>query len=185
MLNDLVAGNAKAYKYPWFVDLLDGVDVTAPDVVNFNFYAEAFAAWLKQIETLNGREVSLINPALFAANPARLVDKKLFASLDGNKTKLTVHEVWYRLTEPFKYDSTVSGFGKFLRRLYDIYFLHILPWIGGLVSGEKAAYRYLPASVHNFPAPEAFSKMLSEAGFTSVRYRTLSLGLCRLYVGEN
>ena len=74
---------------------------------------------------------------------------------------------------------------SFLRRLYDIYFLHILPWIGGLVSGEKAAYRYLPASVHNFPAPEAFSKMLSEAGFTSVRYRTLSLGLCRLYVGEN
>ena len=74
---------------------------------------------------------------------------------------------------------------SFLRRLYDIYFLHILPWIGGLVSGEKAAYRYLPASVHNFPAPDAFVEMLSEAGFSSVRYRTLSLGLCRLYVGEN
>ena len=71
---------------------------------------------------------------------------------------------------------------KVLRRLYDIYFLHILPWIGGLISGEKAAYRYLPASVHNFPAPDAFAIMLSEAGFSSVRYRTLSLGLCRLYI---
>ena len=71
---------------------------------------------------------------------------------------------------------------KVLRRLYDIYFLHILPWIGGLISGEKAAYRYLPASVHNFPAPDAFARMLSEAGFSSVRYRTLSLGLCRLYI---
>ncbi|MBR4903872.1 MAG: hypothetical protein IKZ53_04310 [Selenomonadaceae bacterium] len=120
VLADLVSGNAKAYKYPWFVDFLDGIDVTAPDVVNFNFYAEAFAAWLKQIETLNGREVFLINPAMFESNPARLIDKKLFAALDGNKTALTLHEIFYRLTEPFKYDSTVKGFGKFLRRLYDV-----------------------------------------------------------------
>ena len=73
---------------------------------------------------------------------------------------------------------------RILRWFYDIYFLHILPRIGGAVSGEKAAYRYLPASVHNFPAPEAFMKMLSEAGFSSVRCRTLSLGLCRLFVGR-
>lgn len=120
VLADLVSGEAKAYKYPWFVDFLSGVDVTAPDVVNFNFYAEAFAAWLKQLETLSGREVFLINPAMFEANPARLVDKKLFAAPDGNKSKLTLHEVWYRLTEPFKFDSAVKGFGKFLRRLYDV-----------------------------------------------------------------
>lgn len=119
-LNDLISGNAKVYKHPWFVDFLDGVDLNAPDVVNFNFYAEAFAAWLKQIETLSGREIFLINPAMFESNPARLVDKKLFAALDGNKSKLTLHEVWYRLTEPFEYDSTVEGFGKFLRRLYDV-----------------------------------------------------------------
>ena len=119
VLADLVSGNAKAYKYPWFVDFLDGVDVTAPDVVNFNFYAEAFAAWLKQIETLNGREVFLINPEMFEANPARIIDKNLFAALDGNKSDLTLHEIFYRLTEPFKFDSTVKGFGKFLRCLYD------------------------------------------------------------------
>ena len=41
---------------------------------------------------------------------------------------------------------------KVLRWAYDLYFLHILPWVGGKVSGDKAAYRYLPASVHNFPA---------------------------------
>lgn len=120
VLNDLISGSTKAYKYPWFVDFLDDVDLNAPDVVNFNFYAEAFAAWLKQLETLNGREVFLINPSMFEANPARLVDKKLFAALDGNKSKLTIHEVWYRLTEPFKFDSTIAGFGKFLRRLYDV-----------------------------------------------------------------
>ncbi|MCR5833888.1 MAG: tubulin-like doman-containing protein [Selenomonadaceae bacterium] len=119
VLSDLVSGDAKAYKYPWFVDLLGGVNVTEPEAVNFNFYAEAFAAWLKQIETLNGREVFLINPSMFEANPARLLDKKLFATCDGTNSKVTLHEVWYRLTEPTKYDSTVKGFGKFLRRLYD------------------------------------------------------------------
>lgn len=119
VLNGLVSGEAKAYKFPWFVDMLDGVDVTAADVVNFSFYAETFAAWLKQIETLNGREVFLIDPTMFEANPARLTDKKLFAAIDGTQSKLTLHEVWYRLTEPFKTDSTVRGFGKFLRRLYD------------------------------------------------------------------
>ena len=119
VLTDLVSGEAKSYKYPWFVDMLDGVNVTAPDVVNFSFYAEAFAAWLKQIETLNGREIFLIDPTMFEANPARLSDKKLFAACDGIQSKVTLHEVWYRLTEPMKLDSTVNGFGKFLRRLYE------------------------------------------------------------------
>lgn len=119
VLSSLVSGEAKAYKFPWFVDMLGDVDMTAADVVNFNFYAEAFAAWLKQIETLNGREIFLIDTAMFEANPARVIDKKLFTTIDGTQSKLTLHEVWYRLTEPFKAESTVRGFGKFLRRLYD------------------------------------------------------------------
>lgn len=121
VLNDLVAGNAKIYKYPWFVDFLNdiSVDLTSKDVLNFNFYTEAFVAWLKQLETLVGRSISLINPDFFDSNPARIINKKLFSSIDGNKSDLTVHEVWYRLTEPCKYDSDVKGFGKFLRRLYD------------------------------------------------------------------
>lgn len=71
----------------------------------------------------------------------------------------------------------------FLRRCYDLYFLHVLPWIGGLVSGDKEAYRYLPASVHGFPEPEVFCGMLSKAGFADVRYKTFTLGLCRMYIG--
>ena len=118
-MSDLVAGNAKTYKYPWFVDYLEGINLTSQDVVNFNFYAEAFVAWLKQLETLDGREVFLIDSAMFESNPAKLVDKKLFSALDGNKTSLDVREVWYRLTEPCKIDSSAKGFGKFLRRLYD------------------------------------------------------------------
>ena len=71
----------------------------------------------------------------------------------------------------------------FLRRCYDLYFLHVLPWIGGLVSGDKEAYRYLPASVHGFPQPETFCGMIRKAGFTGVCYKTFTFGLCRMYIG--
>lgn len=71
-----------------------------------------------------------------------------------------------------------------LRRLYDLYFLHVLPWVGGWISGNRAAYKYLPASVHAFPAPDSFCDLMRDAGFRSVYYKTFSLGLCRMYVGS-
>ena len=73
---------------------------------------------------------------------------------------------------------------KVVRWVYDLYFLHILPWVGGSISGDRAAYRYLPASVHNFPPPDGFCRMMEEAGFRNVRCRTFSFGLCRMFVGE-
>ncbi|MBR0052598.1 MAG: bifunctional demethylmenaquinone methyltransferase/2-methoxy-6-polyprenyl-1,4-benzoquinol methylase UbiE [Bacteroidales bacterium] len=73
---------------------------------------------------------------------------------------------------------------KVVRWVYDLYFLHILPWVGGSISGDKAAYKYLPASVHNFPVPKDFCEMMEAAGFRSVRCKTFTLGLCRMYVGE-
>ena len=73
---------------------------------------------------------------------------------------------------------------RLVRWAYDLYFLHILPGIGGAVSGNRAAYKYLPASVHNFPSPSDFCGMMTEAGFRNVRCRTFSLGLCRMFVGE-
>lgn len=70
---------------------------------------------------------------------------------------------------------------RVVRWCYDLYFLHLLPWIGGKISGNKAAYQYLPASVHAFPAPELFLQMLSGAGFSETRHESLSLGLCQLF----
>lgn len=66
---------------------------------------------------------------------------------------------------------------------YKLYFLHILPFFGGLVSGNKNAYKYLPASVLNFPKPADFMSMLEKAGFQEVRQRSFTFGLCRLFTG--
>ena len=71
-----------------------------------------------------------------------------------------------------------------VRWAYDLYFSRLLPRIGGAVSGDRAAYRYLPASVHGFPAPKDFCRMMEDAGFRAVRCRTFTFGLCRMFVGE-
>ena len=73
---------------------------------------------------------------------------------------------------------------RVVRWAYDLYFTRLLPRIGGAVSGDKAAYRYLPASVHQFPSPQAFCRMMEAAGFRAVRCRTFTFGLCRMFVGE-
>ena len=73
---------------------------------------------------------------------------------------------------------------RLVRWAYDLYFTRLLPRIGGAVSGDRAAYRYLPASVHNFPSPKDFCRMMEEAGFREVRCRTFTFGLCRMFVGS-
>ena len=70
-----------------------------------------------------------------------------------------------------------------LRFLYKLYFLHILPAIGGKISGDKGAYRYLPASVLRFPKPKDFMKMMTDCGFAGVRTRSFTFGICRMYSG--
>jgi demethylmenaquinone methyltransferase / 2-methoxy-6-polyprenyl-1,4-benzoquinol methylase len=68
--------------------------------------------------------------------------------------------------------------------LYRRYFHRILPRIGALVSGDAAAYSYLPASVERFPAPEAFAALMERVGFAAVRWRRLTGGIACLHRGE-
>lgn len=72
----------------------------------------------------------------------------------------------------------------FIRWCYKLYFLKILPFIGGLVSGERSAYEYLPASVLKFPAPHKFMEIMKSAGFDHVEQTALTLGICRMYIGK-
>ena len=70
------------------------------------------------------------------------------------------------------------------RALYEFYSYKILPRIGGLVSRDKQAYEYLPASVGEFPAPEVFLEMMGQAGFGKCRARSQSFGIAQIYIGE-
>jgi demethylmenaquinone methyltransferase/2-methoxy-6-polyprenyl-1,4-benzoquinol methylase len=63
------------------------------------------------------------------------------------------------------------------RGLYFFYFRHILPVIGGLLSG----YTYLPESVRRFPPPDDFCALARSSGFRQVAWNRLSGGIVTLY----
>lgn len=73
---------------------------------------------------------------------------------------------------------------RVFRALYEFYSYKILPRIGGLVSRDKRAYEYLPASVGEFPAPEEFMAMMARAGFRNCRARSQSFGIAQIYIGK-
>ncbi len=70
------------------------------------------------------------------------------------------------------------------RALYLAYFRHVLPRLGGAVSGDTAAYRYLNQTVERFPYGDAFCRLLEDAGFREVRAFPLTFGIATLYQGS-
>jgi demethylmenaquinone methyltransferase/2-methoxy-6-polyprenyl-1,4-benzoquinol methylase len=71
-----------------------------------------------------------------------------------------------------------------LREAFGFYFHQILPRIGGIVSGSRGAYTYLPKSVEDFPDQKSLAGMMEAAGFSEVRYRNLSGGIAAMHVGD-
>lgn len=71
-----------------------------------------------------------------------------------------------------------------VRTLYQAYFHHVVPTIGGVVSGQPTAYRYLPRSVEHFPDAPEMARRMEGAGFRRVRWHPLTLGIATVHVGE-
>jgi demethylmenaquinone methyltransferase / 2-methoxy-6-polyprenyl-1,4-benzoquinol methylase len=70
-----------------------------------------------------------------------------------------------------------------VRAVYHTYFHHVLPFIGGVISGHGTAYKYLPKSVANFPIEEELAARMRSAGFSDVSWRTLTLGIAAIHSG--
>lgn len=68
-------------------------------------------------------------------------------------------------------------------RLYAFYSRRVLPAIGGLVSGNRSAYEYLPESVRKFPTAAELAERMRSAGFASVDYERLTGGIVALHIG--
>ena len=71
----------------------------------------------------------------------------------------------------------------FVRTAYGIYSNRLLPFIGGMISGNRGAYRYLPESIARFPSATELGDRLQVAGFTSVRWELLTFGTVAIHVG--
>lgn len=71
-----------------------------------------------------------------------------------------------------------------MKQLYRFYFRHILPVLGGWISGNKGAYTYLPESVIKFPQGQEFLRIMKSCGFISPFQKKLSFGIASLYIGK-
>jgi demethylmenaquinone methyltransferase / 2-methoxy-6-polyprenyl-1,4-benzoquinol methylase len=70
-----------------------------------------------------------------------------------------------------------------LRRAFHLYFDRMVPVVGGVISGDPEAYRYLPASVGAFPDADALADLMRGAGLRNVRYLLLAAGTVGIHVG--
>ncbi len=74
----------------------------------------------------------------------------------------------------------VPGF----RSLFRVYFTRVLPFLGGVISGSKSAYQYLPESVFHFPDQENLAALMAQAGLEEVEYENLTGGIAALHIGQ-
>jgi demethylmenaquinone methyltransferase/2-methoxy-6-polyprenyl-1,4-benzoquinol methylase len=69
------------------------------------------------------------------------------------------------------------------RSVFRIYFAKILPLLGGVISGSRSAYEYLPDSVQRFPDQGELAALMNRAGFVEVEFENLTGGIAALHFG--
>ncbi|HYB44150.1 MAG TPA: ubiquinone/menaquinone biosynthesis methyltransferase [Candidatus Methylomirabilis sp.] len=74
---------------------------------------------------------------------------------------------------------TLPGF----RSLFRLYFHRVVPWIGGIVSGDREAYTYLPQSVDRFLTPVELSRLMERIGLRAITCRRLGMGTVTVHTG--
>ncbi|HEX5322396.1 MAG TPA: bifunctional demethylmenaquinone methyltransferase/2-methoxy-6-polyprenyl-1,4-benzoquinol methylase UbiE [Capsulimonadaceae bacterium] len=72
---------------------------------------------------------------------------------------------------------------RLLQSLYALYSLRVMPMVGGLVSGRREAYSYLPQSVARWKSREELSELMRMAGLQDVRFRDLTFGIVCVHTG--
>jgi demethylmenaquinone methyltransferase/2-methoxy-6-polyprenyl-1,4-benzoquinol methylase len=67
--------------------------------------------------------------------------------------------------------------------LYNWYSRRVLPVLGGVISGAREAYEYLPESVRKFPDAPGLARLMAEEGFAPVEWEYLTFGIAALHIG--
>jgi demethylmenaquinone methyltransferase/2-methoxy-6-polyprenyl-1,4-benzoquinol methylase len=67
--------------------------------------------------------------------------------------------------------------------LYGFYSRRVLPWIGGVLTGDRNAYTYLPESIRKFPSAPQLAEDMRRAGFTGVSFERFTGGSVALPIG--
>ena len=71
-----------------------------------------------------------------------------------------------------------------MKQFYAFYTKHVIPFLTGLFATEQRAYKYLPASIAAFPQGKEMMSILEKNGFTRIRIKRYTMGICSLYIAE-
>jgi demethylmenaquinone methyltransferase/2-methoxy-6-polyprenyl-1,4-benzoquinol methylase len=67
--------------------------------------------------------------------------------------------------------------------VYGAFSTRVLPWVGGIVSGSREGYSYLPESIRKFPGAEDLASAMLRAGFQQVEFERMTAGVVALHLG--
>ncbi len=166
----------------------------------------AIEAYKQGVRTIIGADFSHNMLGLFKKKSEWIVDKVIQTTAeqmpfrDNTFTNITVafgvrnfydikagFKSFHRVLKP-NGKATVIEFqmpeNKIFKSLYKFYFKKILPFIGGIVSKNKTAYKYLPDSVEEFDEKISLVNLLKEAGFESVKKYKLTFGIVQVVIAE-
>lgn len=67
--------------------------------------------------------------------------------------------------------------------LFRLYFHHVVPFLGGLITGQQDAYAYLPASADAFLRPDELKAEMARAGLWEITYTLFMFNTVALHIG--
>jgi demethylmenaquinone methyltransferase/2-methoxy-6-polyprenyl-1,4-benzoquinol methylase len=70
-----------------------------------------------------------------------------------------------------------------MKRLFPIYFQRVLPWVGGIISGDRGAYTYLPESVFHFATSKNYEEIMRNVGLENINSQSLTGGIASVISG--
>jgi demethylmenaquinone methyltransferase/2-methoxy-6-polyprenyl-1,4-benzoquinol methylase len=70
------------------------------------------------------------------------------------------------------------------RALYGFFSTSVLPRVGGIISGSRDAYAYLPESIRKFPGAEQLAQEMLRAGFSRVEFERMTGGAVALHLAQ-
>ena len=69
------------------------------------------------------------------------------------------------------------------QRFHDWYTRQVVPWVGGMLSGQRPAYVYLRESIATFMSPKELARRMEECGLTQVTIHRFTGGVATLHIG--
>lgn len=73
---------------------------------------------------------------------------------------------------------------KLIKSLYLFYFRYVLPFFGGIFSGNKPAYQYLNTSAEKFPYGNEFAEIIINSGFKKIKVKPVTFGIATIYTAD-